>query len=1414
MDRIICFPDCLKVLRFCFFFLSFLYAFSSIVLAFLGDDERPNFNNVFTSKIYKQDQILDNNPELTKSKYDEMLLDNLYKEKELFLREGSLHYLKDRCNLLERHIYFLTLRVQLDNQLLALNQTSEKLQDILKSVGTAMTLDGTRAPMVITHTVAGIIGISTTLTTLYEKEKFNEYCPLPEVMSICREMQTLESKIEQRLNALKHEPIKNLEELYVKRKRFLPSKRQTILEDILLKARSVDFITTQMTTFRVRSTLALPLKPKTLIKGKNINELREEKLKKFNENSFFKNFNNTIKEDLETKLIQIINASLAPKETNVNLKKCFYFQGNPSCGKTTLAAKFAEFLELPYLRKSVTDSSLLEEQKLYGGTWFFSTEASLGLLAQTLLSGFQKGGRSYSNSVLILDDFDRILDSPTSSAFRFLLNLLDPDTKTFFSPFFDEDIDISRLIIIITGNGTLSEKSTINKSPPGSYEEAPNDDFSALRTRLQLVHLPDFTQEQERTILTSFLNEDLLPHCQIPDFYKAKYYRNKNKITLTIKSEENKKYGLTSMLEYTIPLSEATRKISLREKKEILESELVKFQRKQYVDIKSLYEKEMEKEPTLDSLQNFAVWGHPEAAFNLGKILLKSNPEAAKLWHTRALKNGYTENNLEESPIIKKLQTTANPANSRDNRTTSYFRKKQSNFDSIRPLANIDSDVCKDARALERIRELILLLVRPNEPLLQRLEGLTELLGEDPRFFHRSISGKITSLWETKSRWLSRWPSVPEHSHNLEAIKNRMKRFSPKPHKQTLLEFHLGLVQDLTDSLLGFSELKDVTDQEFYERIITDRVKKTNIIFLSKHLKKLQDELKSLYTDQGLGIPAISAKNRLHRVGTSVKDFEEWVNDGDNSKWIELLEKYNLENINPIVYKYAQSLEAIYKLTFLLKSNERETRMNAFTELLGKAGKIENLWKTNTITWRSYEETEANLGAFANRLKRFKNLGKAPTIVKFHINITKKLTEILASFDTNGIDITDHIEHHIVALCEHMKIISNLKDKDNCEGEKLEENIQPIFLEYCKWFKQENSNLLLGRYSMCVNGNDKKGVKDKKSIEMEVFSSGDGKKVDAISKKDSKYSHFSDEDLPSTENFHMENLKLYHTDSDDEIPSDTSTVLESVVDLLSEKDDLADYNYNDLHIIERPNIEGLHIRNHPLNLRGELQEAYTIDGKRFRRQNVAGTAMRCFFNSMGLEADIEIGKLKSKQNDPIVRYIIANEIISASADSHQLPRQVKEAINYTSYQIKRSDLNEREEQRSTFIAHNPNQDLPVELQTTGQDKIILEELRERALSPNSFHSFLDHHIGGEQMMITFHDVQGEEGDNPNANYTSVDAIAYINNLGIKIYRLNGDQLLHLTHQFIPEEATEVVYIYHEGNHERGHFQALIPELGE
>jgi uncharacterized protein YerC len=263
-------------------------------------------------------------------------------------------------------------------------------------------------------------------------------------------------------------------------------------------------------------------------------------------------------------------------------------------------------------------------------------------------------------------------------------------------------------------------------------------------------------------------------------------------------------------------------------------------------------------------------------------------------------------------------------------------------------------------------------------------------------------------------------------------------------------------------------------------------------------------------------------------------------------------------------------------------------------------------------------------------------------------------------------------------------------------------------------------------------------------------------------------------------------------------------------DFLVTQDELTDYDFTQLIIPRRQNIDGLIIRNITLNRVGVLQENHIIDNHTFRRQNVAGYNMRCFFNAIGLNPDGQIAQLSFFANDPIVRYMIANEIVSATANPDQIPTQVKEAINYNLYHTERTALDALENVRNTLL-HQQNPDsnfqyiqlLPQEYQNLGQrGEEILEQLRIRALSLNAYNAFINHHIGNEEMMVALHDMQ----HNGNANYTSIDAIAYLENIGIKIYTPNEDGVLMLIHEYIPQDTTEIAYIYHQDLH----FQALLP----
>lgn len=270
---------------------------------------------------------------------------------------------------------------------------------------------------------------------------------------------------------------------------------------------------------------------------------------------------------------------------------------------------------------------------------------------------------------------------------------------------------------------------------------------------------------------------------------------------------------------------------------------------------------------------------------------------------------------------------------------------------------------------------------------------------------------------------------------------------------------------------------------------------------------------------------------------------------------------------------------------------------------------------------------------------------------------------------------------------------------------------------------------------------------------------------------------------------------------------------------LPENDALHITDYDLVHIQLADNSVALKIRNHPFNIVGHPKGTFKLDGHIFTLQNVDGISMRCFFNAIGLVRIEEIKKLIANHNNHIVRYMIANEIVSAALTPEQIPLEVQKIINYGLYKHQMEQIGEFQEQRSAILAaQTTNPDLQDTSKLSHVHKNIgaisegpLEDLRKRAFTLKAFNAFLLHYIGNDEMMVALQDVSGDKGGNINANYTSIDAIAYINNIGIKIYQQDTSYgKLRLAHQFIPKHATEIAYLYHEGNH----FQAFILQQPE
>ncbi|MBL0941730.1 MAG: hypothetical protein IBJ00_03230 [Alphaproteobacteria bacterium] len=146
---------------------------------------------------------------------------------------------------------------------------------------------------------------------------------------------------------------------------------------------------------------------------------------------------------------------------------------------------------------------------------------SVGWFAEALMQPILGNtGKTYSNAFLILDDFDRIIESKDKTLVNsFCLDYLDPSKKFISShPYFKADVYIRDLIIIITAN---------KKIPADPF-------YDALRTRIKEIKFPTLSQSTREDIINQrTIPSSIMKLYHIPSHVKI-VYRSPN--TLEIKS--------------------------------------------------------------------------------------------------------------------------------------------------------------------------------------------------------------------------------------------------------------------------------------------------------------------------------------------------------------------------------------------------------------------------------------------------------------------------------------------------------------------------------------------------------------------------------------------------------------------------------------------------------------------------------------------------------------------------------------------------------------------------------------------------------------------------------------------------------------------------------------------------------------
>lgn len=155
-----------------------------------------------------------------------------------------------------------------------------------------------------------------------------------------------------------------------------------------------------------------------------------------------------------------------------------FFVGLIGTGKTTFAMSVAEALGRKFIR--IPFGGISSPLDLRGQSKM-SPEAEPGLI----IKGLRKAGSK--NSVILLDEIDRIAPDARASIMGVLIELLDPEQNASFTDYFiDYPFDLSQVLFIATANNT-------------------NDISTAVLDRLELIQLPTYTDSEKITIAKDYI---------------------------------------------------------------------------------------------------------------------------------------------------------------------------------------------------------------------------------------------------------------------------------------------------------------------------------------------------------------------------------------------------------------------------------------------------------------------------------------------------------------------------------------------------------------------------------------------------------------------------------------------------------------------------------------------------------------------------------------------------------------------------------------------------------------------------------------------------------------------------------------------------------------------------------------------
>ena len=164
-----------------------------------------------------------------------------------------------------------------------------------------------------------------------------------------------------------------------------------------------------------------------------------------------------------------------------------YFYGEPGTGKTFAAKQLAEAMGTN-LAVVTLDGATIDD---IVGTPFESVGAKAGRILDAIIARTSSSQDiNHHNQILLIDEFDRLFISgneKTKDVLSFMLKLLDPVNRSFYSPYLKTDIRLPDTIIL-AGNRDIHELS--DHDP----------ELKAIASRLDKITFLGFDRETKRKI--------------------------------------------------------------------------------------------------------------------------------------------------------------------------------------------------------------------------------------------------------------------------------------------------------------------------------------------------------------------------------------------------------------------------------------------------------------------------------------------------------------------------------------------------------------------------------------------------------------------------------------------------------------------------------------------------------------------------------------------------------------------------------------------------------------------------------------------------------------------------------------------------------------------------------------------------